>query len=64
MSESHIIHQIRAALPLDKQAINREGDMIVIIERDGRIPVIANLSRLSLATLQSLAQELGVLICE
>ena len=62
MGTSSIAEQIRDALPPDCQAINKAGEVMVIIEEPGKIPVIANLSRLSDGKLIELALRLGVLV--
>lgn len=62
MGMSLIAQQIRDMLPPDCQAINKVGEVMVIIEEPGKIPMIANLSRLSDARLMELALKLGVLV--
>lgn len=62
MGMSPIAEQIRSALPPDCQAINKAGEVMVIIEEPGKIPMIANLSRLSESKLMELALKLGILV--
>ena len=64
MSSRDIIEDIRSALPPGRQTINRSGELIVIIEREGKMPVVANLSRLSDIRLAEIAMMVGVLCNE
>ena len=64
MSLNDIIEQIRDVLPPDRQAINRSGELIVVIEREGKMPIMANLSRLNETRLLEIAAIVGVVCSE
>ena len=64
MTGQYLKGEICRLLPARRQSVNTDGEMIVVVELSGHMPIVANLSRLSEPKLQELASMLGVKMYE